>query len=90
MIHLNNLLYNYVYVILLYIQRTTASNLFDVFHQVINIDGFVCLVHGKEKDEDYKMNRQLTKTLDIFNHEVRKHVTARLCLLTNVTFPSLF
>ncbi|KAI0228612.1 GTP-binding protein ypt7 [Lamellibrachia satsuma] len=33
-------------------------------------DGFVCLYHGKEEDEDYRMDKQLTKTLNIFNNEV--------------------
>ena len=56
---------------------TATSNVFHVFHQVKDIDGFVCLIHGKEEDEDYKINRQLTKTLDIFNHEVRKYTTDR-------------
>jgi len=38
-------------------------------------DGFICLYHGMEEDDEFRIDRQLTKTLNIFNQEVSAHMS---------------
>ena len=56
---------------------TTTSNPNDnnCYFQVKDDDGFISLYHGMEEDDEFRIDRQLTKTLNIFNQEVSAHMS---------------